>query len=158
MTDTNIIPFPIRPGIDKDLAEGKRRDTWFTKIHQDLAELSKLERNWDGYDGIATQPAIDQFVRTLLACVYFDGLLDPFLAPGNDGTLQIEWIYGENELLINVAGSYEVQIWRNVTTSPKNGEYLDLPSADDFGPVRAWLKEFVASVEAAREKSKKAVA
>ena len=92
---TTASVFPVH-GLRVDLFQSG----WTDSLVDRLSKLTSLQFGWDGYDGQPVSFGTAHFAYSLLQRLYTDGIEQPQLVPGSDGSLQIEW--HENDVDIEI--------------------------------------------------------
>ena len=121
---------------------------WHDAVVQRLNTLVKLERGWDGYNGVPVSFENAHFAMNMLfsAC-----LLDtpaPQIVPGSNGDLQVEWHTEKGDIELHVQAPYKVEAWRSSETTGIDGEEISLTS--NFAVVAKWIAEISEPIVASR--------
>jgi hypothetical protein len=113
---------------------------WWKQIEARLKELSRLDRGWDGYDGVPMRFEVGAFARDLLSKVYEQSPYPPQLIPGSDGCIQIEWHHKGNSIELDIRDVFDFVAWRKNAATGPSGEEHHL--TNDFTIINYWLKDF----------------
>jgi hypothetical protein len=110
--------------------------SWSSALSRRFDELVSLPKGWDCYSGIAVTFTTAKFAADLLERLFVDGVPEPQLVPGSDGSVQIEWHVNGFDVELDVLAPYEVSaIRRNITTNVV--EELELQT--DFTALTSWI-------------------
>lgn len=72
------------------------------KITSKLDEIAGLERNWDSYDAPSIASDVIDEARSILMAVVGMGLPEPWVEPGADGGIGIQWNSDDAECYIDI--------------------------------------------------------
>jgi len=111
---------------------------WCRNLEARFNELTSLPRGWDGYNGIPVSFTCARFAANLLERIFIDGVSEPSLVPGCDGTLQIEWHKNLFDIEIDVLGANNVIAMRFDHQTSRE-ETLELQN--DFSVLVTWIEE-----------------
>jgi hypothetical protein len=109
------------------------RIRWFESAKDELQELCRLERGWDGYEGQPVLFANAVFALQILENTCTENTTKPQFVPGVRGDIQVEWHTPAVDLEVYVRAPYDVDVWfRDCETGPVGQEeHLER----DFGPL-----------------------
>ena len=101
-------------------------------IEEDLKRISSLPAGWDGRSRSAVAPFTMERTRYFLRLAYSwsrSGLPEPFIGPGPDGRIVLEW-EAENgkELIVDVPNAREAPIRFLLVEPTETGEELQIES------------------------------
>jgi len=91
------------------------RSKWIADLRERFDEITSLARGWDGYDGRPVTFATAQFAAHVIERLCIAGVPSPYLVPGSDGTVQIEWRRNQYDIEIDVLAP--TKLWRFVETN-----------------------------------------
>lgn len=66
-------------------------------MDSDLQEISKIQRNWDGYDGCTFMPETIAHAQRVLTALKSAGF-EVDVTPNPNGTVSLEWEFGAIEV------------------------------------------------------------
>ena len=114
----------------------QNRPTWAESLKEKLEEFQRLQFGWDGPGSIPVIKENANLAKTLLERLFKNDFPVPSVFPIGDGTLQIEWHYGEKYLEFEIISENEVNaFWRDNSTNEEREELLST-EPNNFGP---WL-------------------
>lgn len=116
------------------------RSRWVQILETRFNEITSLPRGWNGYRSIPVSFSCASFAANLLERICTDGLPPPFLVPGTDGTLQIEWHRNGYDIEIDVLGPNQVVATR-YTLASNEEETISLEN--DFTVLADWCRDLV---------------
>lgn len=117
-SDSKVLTFS-KPRARYTLTDEK--SSKLTEVDEKLGSLCALQENWDGYGGRTIAFENAQFARLLMKWFFDAGIEDvPFIIPGTDGTLQLEWHYEDYSLEIDVEKPYKSHV---LIARPNSKEY-----------------------------------
>lgn len=100
--------------------------TWSGPLHRAASRLLRLHAGWDGLGSVAIPHHVVQLASKLVADALagIDIAEAPYLVPGGDGSVQIEWHekHGELELDIASDGSLHIVGRNHLTGADFEGE------------------------------------
>jgi hypothetical protein len=111
---------------------------WREAVIARLDCLIRLERGWDGYEGMPVSFANATFALRMLESACGDDAPVPEIVPGADGDLQIEWHLAGEDIELHVRGPNDVIAWRMVGENDPDGE--EIPLTNDFTIVVRWIE------------------
>ena len=114
---------------------------WRESVIERLDKLVRLERGWDGYQGMPVSFANANFALQMLFVTCGPNAPTPQIVPGSDGDLQIEWHTIQGDVELHVCGPYDVNAWRKTEETGPDGEEVDL--TNDFIVVARWIENLV---------------
>ncbi|WP_310609097.1 hypothetical protein [Limnohabitans sp.] len=111
---------------------------WFLPTIKRLEDLLRLERGWDGYDGVPASLMNVYFTIQMLERACWKETPTPQIVPLADGSLQVEWhtLYGDIELLVR--GPNNVRAWKSLAN---DDEGIELEITNDVLPISNWIRE-----------------
>lgn len=115
---------------------GVPRSEWIIDLQERFDEITSLARGWDGYDGRSVTFTTAQFAAHLIERLFIAGVPSPYLVPGSDGTVQIEWHRNQYDIEIDVLGPYEVVAFRR---DQRTGKEEELELQMDFTALAEWI-------------------
>jgi hypothetical protein len=121
--------------------------SWRESVVERLNHVCSLPSKWDGYYGRPVDFGTANFALRVLETICHVGKPAPSIVPGPSGDLQIEWHTRAWDVELHVLAPYNVEAWRDSSTSLDDGETLVL--AADFTDVRKWIRELSESPIAA---------
>ena len=114
---------------------------WFQILKKRFDDICSLPVGWDGYAGCPVSFNTAIFAANLLERLYLDGVPEPTLVPGSDGTLQMEWHRNQFDVEIDVLGPYEVLATR---TDHANNTEQEIELESDFSVLADWISDLKA--------------
>jgi hypothetical protein len=78
---------------------------WLREVYDGIASLSKLEENWDSYDGLPVADGAISTARVVLSNLNIEDMPKPHVAAIPDGGLGLHWRVAERDLEIEVEPS-----------------------------------------------------
>jgi hypothetical protein len=112
---------------------------WRDAVIKRLEELIRLERGWDGYDGVPVSLENVTFALRMLEAICAPDAPAPQLVPGSSGDLQIEWHVVGGDIELHVQAPHKVNAWRTTINGGGRGEEIDL--TNDFSTVATWVRQ-----------------
>ena len=120
-----------------------------TELKDKCTELSKLEPGWDEYDAVPVPIEIADFAKGIIEELVKPHVPKPGIAPGYDGTIQIEWCENNYELEIEIIKPGEVEVLMTDLESGEMEEYfINLSGNENFYIV---LSELVNKLSETRQ-------
>ena len=115
------------------------RFPWIEAALEELKELCRLERGWDGYQGQPVSLPNAYFALQILENTCTEKTMKPQFIPGSRGDLQIEWHTSDVDLEIHVRAPFDVDVWFRDQTTGALGqeEYIQR----DLGPLLRPIRE-----------------
>ena len=114
------------------------KENWLGELNDRLSELHSLPKGWDGYGGVPTTDSCLEFTKSILKRIYVQDLRAPYLFPGSDGSIQIEWHMEGLELEIHVLNDNRAFASRFERDTK---EIIEIEVTDDFRQLDQWLSE-----------------
>ena len=114
------------------------RSDWMRDLRDRFDELTSLPKGWDGYNGRPVSFTCAHFAANLLERLANPEVPAPYLVPGSDGTVQLEWHRNNFDVEIEVLAPYQVIATRYSYDSDA-AEELHLDS--DFTKLQVWIEE-----------------
>lgn len=111
---------------------------WWPSLEARFNELTSLEKGWDGYKGRPVLFTVATFAANLLERICIEGISEPDLVPGSDGTMQIEWHKNGYDVEIDVLGPNSVVAARYDHQS-HHEEVIELEN--DFSVLLTWMND-----------------
>ncbi len=131
--NTNIHNF--RP-LYNYFVQGEPNFHWRNNVSQRLNELCALDTNWDGYGAQPVNYTNARFVEYMLVAIYNTEFPTPFIAPGVDGDLQVEWHIDGWEIELHCVSPRKV----NTTFyNPNSKEGIEIELDSNFNIVVKWM-------------------
>lgn len=112
------------------------KSEWSCDIEERLTELTSLPVGWDGYAGLPVSFQTAYFVANMLSSLYQEGVPAPFLVPGSDGSVQIEWHRNFFDVELDVLGQQNVVASR---IDHRNDEDETILVKNDFTKISEWI-------------------
>ena len=112
--------------------------SWYKKLQTRFNEITSLPLGWDGYGGRPVSFTCAAFAAKLLERISIDGISEPALVPGGDGTLQIEWHRNKYDIEIDILGANRVKAMRYDHSTSKE-EIIELDV--DFTILKNWIAD-----------------
>jgi len=109
---------------------------WVNELKDRLDELTALPVGWDGYVGRPVSFQCAAFVASMLDRLCRDDVPAPYLVPGSDGTLQVEWHRNNFDVELDVLGVQNVEAIR---VNHLTGEEEFLEVQNDFSEIVNWV-------------------
>jgi hypothetical protein len=109
---------------------GNVRD-WYDEALTSLARISALNDNWDGYGSPPLQQTAKDVAAKLLLLLSRFTRLAPHIAPVSGGGLQLEWVYDNRELELEVLPNGDIEFLAILET----GDMFDDRLSDWEGQV-----------------------
>lgn len=88
-----------------------------------LVAFSKLEKNWDSYNGNPIHPVTVMVVRRLLKCFEDMRFPEPHIFPSPDGTISLAW--GEGDQFENFTLGVGMNGVHSIYIADNNGFYVE---------------------------------
>lgn len=111
---------------------------WLEALRGRLDEVVSLSFGWDGYAGRSVSFTNAAFAANFLNRLFISDVPPPFVVPGADGTLQLEWHRNNFDIEIDILGANDVVANRkNLLT----GEEEEVELGSNFAIVATWLQE-----------------
>jgi len=112
--------------------------SWNQALASRFDHLTALPAGWDGYAGRPVSFSCAVFAANILEHLCNPKLPPPYLVPGSDGTIQIEWHIHRVDIEIDVLGPNEVVASRFVADTGAD-ERFNL--SKDFSPLVRWIDD-----------------
>ena len=84
------------------------RDRRTAEMEKTFRRFEALPENWDSYGGAAISPAAIETARWILTAVIDRNLPEPWIAPGGDGGIGMQWDLPRLELYIDIVPGEEI--------------------------------------------------
>lgn len=104
-----------------------------------LQALIRLPAGWDGYRARPVEFNTAEFALRMLERLCPSGTPTPWIVPGIDGDVQIEWHFAKGDVELHVLRPNNVHAWRQTEQTGDDGEELEL--TNDFRPILSWVQE-----------------
>ena len=137
------VPNKPKPSLGGEAAA--RGNAWMVELKQRLSELKNLPEGWAGDASIPVSPEIAEFSVYVLNALYREAVPHPFLIPGTDGSMQMEWHCGGYDIELHVRAPYKIDAWRDNTALGIDDELL---ITDDLTVIAGWLDELWRALKA----------
>ncbi|UIY25901.1 hypothetical protein LZK76_10920 [Rhizobium leguminosarum] len=115
---------------------------WWPSLQARFNELASLEKGWDGYQGRPVIFTVATFAANLLERICIEGISEPALVPGSDGTMQIEWHKNGFDVEIDVLGPNKVVAMRY---DHKSGQEEVVELENDFSVLLTWMSDLASA-------------
>lgn len=109
---------------------------WAESGMKRLDKLMRLERNWDGYNALAISFPIAFFALNLIDRLFVDGVVEPSIVPGSDGTLQLEWHVNQYDVELDILGVNNIVATR---VNCRTGVVESVPLKNNFVLALDWV-------------------
>lgn len=113
---------------------------WRPRLQVRFNELMTLEEGWDGYQGQPVAVTVAKFAASLLEQICIEGMWEPALVPGSDGTMQIEWHRYGYDVEIDVLGPNNIVATR---FNHHNDQEEVVAVENDVSILITWMKDLV---------------
>lgn len=113
------------------------RIPWLSRIRARLEELTRLEPEWDGYQGRPVSYATAVFAMNILATACRGDSPSPDVMPGSGGDILIEWENGPRLVQVHVRAPNEVCIYRS---DDAGGLEEEQTIRNDVSRLTEWLE------------------
>ncbi len=118
--------------------------SWFEQLRKRLDELTALPVGWDGYNGQPVTFQCANFVANMLERLCQDGVPAPYLVPGSDGSLQVEWHRNMLDVELDVLDVQNVVATR---INRQTGEENVIQVQNDFSEITDWISALADGAE-----------
>ena len=119
----------------------QKRSSRIARMEEMLRRFSELPENWDSYGGHAISlHALEEARSILVAAIDLD-LPDPWVAPGGDAGIGIQWDTDGMELYIDVVPKQQT----TYVLAPKDGNTVTADGVLTKENLLGVLKQFAAS-------------
>lgn len=129
----------LSPSSKKILIHDPNTD-WWKSIRNKIKELNQLETGWDGYHGTPVKFNAGYFALTILEKCAGSIMFEPDVVPCSDGSIQLEWHYGDESIELRVSDMYEARAWRISNDTCDDGEETSI--SIDITIINSWLSDF----------------
>ena len=106
-----------------------------------LRRFSELPENWDSYGGHAISPEAIEEARSILVAAIDLNLPDPWVAPGGDAGIGIQWDTDRIELYIDIVPKQQT----TYVLAPKAGNTVTADGVLTAENLDEVLRQFAAS-------------
>lgn len=130
---SNVVNLPVRKLLTESVEE------WRESVQERLQELIRLDRGWDGYEGLPVSFVNAVFALRMLESVCRAETHSPEIVPGVSGDLQVEWHTFKGDIELHVRAPNDVHAWRSKSDDDADGEELEL--TNDFSVIATWVRE-----------------
>ncbi len=111
---------------------------WFEEVKGRLEYLIRLERGWDGYQGLPVSFDNAYFALQMLESICGTETHAPQIVPGVAGDLQIEWHTLKGDIELHVKAPNDVDAWILETDGDQAGVERSLTT--DFTEIAMWVQ------------------
>lgn len=113
---------------------------WYEALKDRLDELTSLPVGWDGYAGQPVSFQSAKFVADMLERLCREGVPPPYLVPGSDGSVQVEWHRNQVDVELDVLGPQNIEATRY---NRESGEEQVIHVENNFTEIAAWLDDLM---------------
>jgi hypothetical protein len=110
---------------------------WLHRAKVQLADLSRLQDNWDGHESSSVDPEVVKDVGIILDRFPADSV-EPWLAATSDGGISVEWSTKNTVLLLKVEPDEPPTLYIEIRGRTWEGPLDDAPDALDE-LARDWI-------------------
>ncbi len=103
------------------VAHSQTRDCGVAWIDSQVKRISKLKRNWDGYDAPAITLGQLNLLTSVLSSILPAGAPSGSIVPGADGSLQAEWHLRHASYGLVVEEGQPISVWYH----PRGGAEIE---------------------------------
>ncbi|MBB4583068.1 hypothetical protein GGE45_005432 [Rhizobium aethiopicum] len=119
------------------------RHSWHQSFLEKIAELTRLQPNWNGYGARAVGFHAGNFAVSMVASACPHYVSEPQVVPGENGDLQVEWHSLEYDIELHVIAPFEV-----IATRHSGDVCEEVNLSNDFTLVARWLDEMESAIAA----------
>lgn len=112
---------------------------WREPVAGRLQELIRLPVGWDGYRAQPVDYLTADFALRMMESICPPDTPVPYLIPGTEADLQIEWHTAAGDIELHVRRPNSVHAWRQTDETGEDGEEFELTF--DFRSILPWIKK-----------------
>ena len=116
-----------------------RNIPWHDTVMARFEHVCQLRQGWDGYDARPIDFGTANFALRVLHAICTPSTPAPFIVPGVDGDLQIEWHTEAWDIEIHVLAPNVVEAWR-APADRRDAEEESFKTTIDFTSLCSWVK------------------
>jgi hypothetical protein len=105
----------------------KVEPAWALDLSVRAERIKALRKGWDGIKSVPVSPAIVEFAQNLVkeALITAGTASAPYLSPGGDGSLQVEWHTKTGEIELDISAGGNASVWIRSRNSDEEFEAED---------------------------------
>ena len=91
----------------------KVEPAWALDLSVRAERIKALRKGWDGIKSVPVSPSIVEFAQNLVkeALITAGTASAPYLSPGGDGSLQVEWHTKTGEIELDISAGGDASVW-----------------------------------------------
>jgi hypothetical protein len=105
----------------------KVEPAWAFDLSLRAERIKALRKGWDGIKSVPISPTIIEFAQNLVkeALITAGTASAPYLSPGGDGSLQVEWHTKTGEIELDISAGGNASVWIRSRNSDEEFEAED---------------------------------
>lgn len=105
----------------------KVEPAWALDLSVRAERIKALRKGWDGIKSVPVSPTIVEFAQNLVkeALITAGTASAPYLSPGGDGSLQVEWHTKTGEIELDISAGGNASVWIRSRNSDEEFEAED---------------------------------
>ena len=102
-----------------------------------IMERTKLSEGWDGHDGIPVSNETAELAIRVVATIMNQSSPLPSVGAGSGGSIFMEWVQNDYEILVEIDDSQEVHISRLNLKSGEDDEFYE--NVQNYYLLKSWI-------------------